>query len=91
MNSSRAICAADELQAMLREGTLPRPRLVDVGMGARLPLEMAVRVTLADLARTAARVDPNQEREVTRWEQLLADPERLHHMATAGKDTTGHA
>jgi hypothetical protein len=91
MNSSRAIRAADELQAMLREGTLPRLGLVDVGMGARLPLEMAVRVTLADLARTAARVDPNQEREVTRWEQLLADLERLHHMATAGKDTTGHA
>lgn len=87
MNSSRAIRAADELQAMLREGTLPRLGPVDVGMGAQLPLEMAARVTLADLARVTARVDPNQER----WEQLLADLERLHHMATAGRDTTGHA
>lgn len=74
---------ADELQALLRDGALPSLGLVDVGMGSRLAFELAVRITLADLARLTHRMDSGQAVGADRWQQLHEDIERLHRMAFA--------
>lgn len=87
MISPEAMRAAAELRALLRAGALPRLGLVDVGMGARLSFESAVRVTLADLARFTARHDAGHDVSAARWCQLDEDLERLHRMTTAAHGT----
>jgi hypothetical protein len=74
---------ADELQALLRDGALPSLGLVDVGMGSRLAFELAVRVTLADLARLTHLTEAGHAVRADRWTQLRVDIERLHRMAFA--------
>ena len=81
MIPSDATQAADELRALLRDGALPPLGLVDVGLGARLPFEMAVRVTLNDLARLTARADDGRWFDADRWDQIFDDLVRLHRMA----------
>ena len=66
MSPSDATRAADELRTLLRDGALPHLGLVDVGLGARLPFEMAVRVTLNDLARLTALADGGVD--TARWD-----------------------
>ena len=81
MLKSRALHWADELRALLRDGALPRLGIVDVGMGSRLTFELAVRLTLADLARLTHLTDAGHAVETDRWKQLTEDIERLHRMA----------
>jgi len=85
MMPSRAANAADELRALLRSGDLPRLGLVDVGMGSRLTFELAVRVTLTDLARLTALAHDGHTVEADRWHQLAADLKRLHRMAVQAR------
>jgi hypothetical protein len=85
MISSTAARAADELRALLRDDALPRLGLVDVGKGSRLTFELAVRVTLTDLARLTARANTGHEVVADRWHQLGEDLERLHRMALAAR------
>ena len=84
--SPDVVRAAQELRALLREGGLPRLGLVDVGKGARLSFESAVRVTLGDLARFAAWEDAGREVEAERWRQLAEDLARLHGMAVTAPE-----
>ena len=78
-----AIHAADELRALLRADALPCLGLIDVGKGARLPFESAVRVTLADLARFAAWEHAGRDVAAERWRQLGEDLDRLYRLAVA--------
>jgi hypothetical protein len=74
---------ASELRTLLEAGALPDRGLVDVGMGARLSFELAVRVTLADLTRFVRWRAAGRVVGADRWRQLSADLERLHAMAVA--------
>ena len=76
---------ADELRALLQAGALPRLGLVDVGMGSRLAFELAVRSTLYDLARLAARADAGHPVDARRWHRLGEDVERLHRLTIAAR------
>jgi hypothetical protein len=85
MIPAEAIHAADELRALLRDGILPQLGFVDVGQGARLTFESAVRVTLADLTRFTAWEEAGRAVEVERWYQLGEDLMRLHRMAITAR------
>ena len=87
MLASNALQWADELRPLLRDGALPRLGLVDVGKGSRLSFELAVRVTLTDLARLTARANTGHEVAADRWHQLGEDLERLHRMIIAARSS----
>ena len=83
MRASKVLHWADELRALLRDGALPSLGIVDVGMGSRLSFELAVRITLADLARLTHQMDAGHAVAADRWKQVSEDIERLHQMAFA--------
>ena len=83
MRASKVLHWADELRALLRDDALPSIGIVDVGMGSRLTFELAVRITLADLARLTHLKDAGHAVAASRWQQLAEDIERLHRMAFA--------
>jgi hypothetical protein len=83
MRTSKVLHRADELRALLRDGALPSLGIVDVGMGSRLSFELAVRITLADLARLTHLTVAGHAVAADRWKQLSEDIERLHRMAFA--------
>lgn len=89
--SATAIHQADELRALLRAGTLPPLGLVGVGKGSRLRFELAVRVTLNDLARFAASALAGRDVAADRWQQLGEDLDRLHGMAVTALGSRGRA
>src|SRR5215212_9252813 len=80
MTAARTLDRADELLALLRADDLPDLGLVAIGQGSRLPLEMAVRVTLTELARLERLSAAGCETDPARWQQLGEDVERLHHL-----------
>ena len=85
MISADATNQAGELRALLRAGALPRLGLVDVGKGSRLAFELAVRVTLTDLARFTALARAGHVVAADRWHQVGDDLDRLHRMAVAAR------
>jgi hypothetical protein len=83
MIATRALDRADELLALLQTDTVPDLGIVDVGQGSRLPIEMAVRVTLTDLARLERLSAAGCETDPARWRQLAGDVEHLHRLIGA--------
>jgi hypothetical protein len=83
--------AADDLWTLQRDEALPRLGLVDVGGGARLAFDLAVGLTLADLARFKAWERTGRRVEPERWSQLGADLLRLHRMATSAPHDSSSA
>ena len=89
MISCRAIQQCNELWTYLREDRLPVLGFVDVGKGSRLAFELAVRLTLTELARLTALMNAGGHVDPERWQLICADLDRLHAMATSsqGGDT----
>jgi hypothetical protein len=79
------------LQTLLRDDRLPHLGLVDVGKGSRLSFELAVRVTLADLARLGGLPKNDDRIKADRWRRACEDLERLHRMAVVTNRSEVHA
>ena len=55
----------------------------DVGYGAALPLDLAAMIALGDLDDLTDEVADGGLVDERRWQQLEADLDRLHHLATS--------
>ena len=86
MIPAEAIEAATRLEGLLRDEALPRLGPVDVGGGARLSFESAVRATLADLHRFTGWERAGRAVPTERWRQLGDDLVRLHRMAVRARE-----
>ena len=81
MLSEQAAEHARDLRALLADGMLGRIGIVDMGGGARLRLDHAVRIVLDDLDDQTAQARAGRDVDVERWRQLDHELAHLHRLA----------